>query len=374
MPVRSTRVATAPASARNSRGGRSDDPAADDDDVRDDRPTDAGHGGQHILTRPPTRPCWSRRWICACTPTRCPSCRSKRRSTSPLGPAAASIEIATGGQSSRAPPPARRAARRRRPSDARSRTRSARRGLRIAALNCSAWPFHPVRGAAARAAHPGHDPAGRRARGGPGRVDVGLPRRRPRGSTIDWLFYPWPADAVALVERQWADGDPVLAGDRRARGGERRPADRVRAPSAPPRLQRPDPGADAERRRAGHRRQPRPVAPVLAADGPAGGDPGRSARRSTTSISRTPRSWPTRWPWPGVLDQRPFDDPTATGLGLPDDRPGRTVRRSGGRSSPSSAAVGYDGALSIENEDPYQTHVEAVEEAAAFARPLVAGG
>ena len=40
----------------------------------------------------------------------------------------------------------------------------ASRGLRIAALNCSAWPLHPVHGHGPGGAHPRHDPAGRRAR------------------------------------------------------------------------------------------------------------------------------------------------------------------------------------------------------------------
>ena len=74
----------------------------------------------------------------------------------------------------------------------------------------------------------------------------------------------------------------------------------------------------------------------------------------------------------GVLDQRSFDDPAARAWVF------RTIGRAHGpafwRSFVSELrAVGYDGALSIENEDPYQTHVEAVEEAAALARPLVTG-
>jgi sugar phosphate isomerase/epimerase len=113
-----------------------------------------------------------------------------------------SIEIATGGQSS-APHlriealltdhGARRA----------FEAAFASRGLRIAALNCSAWPLHPVRGEAdARLIRDTIRLAGEL---GVDRIVTmsGCPGDGPRATTIDWLFYPWPSDAVALLERQW---------------------------------------------------------------------------------------------------------------------------------------------------------------------------
>ena len=36
----------------------------------------------------------------------------------------------------------------------------------------------------------------------------GCPGDGPAGTTVDWLFYPWPADAMALLERQWAEAIP----------------------------------------------------------------------------------------------------------------------------------------------------------------------
>ena len=74
----------------------------------------------------------------------------------------------------------------------------------------------------------------------------------------------------------------------------------------------------------------------------------------------------------GVLDARPFEDVANRAWVF------RTIGRAHGPEFWSAflaelAAVGYDGALSIENEDASQTHVEGVEEAAAFILPLLAG-
>ena len=33
--------------------------------------------------------------------------------------------------------------------------------------------------------------------------------------------------------------------------------------------------------------------------------------------------------------------------------------------------IGYDGALSLENEDPYQSYADGVRDAAAYVRPLL---
>ena len=73
----------------------------------------------------------------------------------------------------------------------------------------------------------------------------------------------------------------------------------------------------------------------------------------------------------GVLDQRPFEDVANRAWVF------RTVGRVHGAEFWSAfvrelAAVGYDDALSIENEDASQTHVAGVEEAAAFMLPLIA--
>jgi DNA-(apurinic or apyrimidinic site) lyase len=71
-----------------------------------------------------------------------------------------------------------------------------------------------------------------------------------------------------------------------------------------------------------------------------------------------------------VLDQRPFERVEERAWVF------RTIGRVHGPGFWSDfvaelRAVGYDGALSIENEDASQTHVEGVEEAAAFILPLL---
>ncbi len=79
----------------------------------------------------------------------------------------------------------------------------ATRGLRIAALNCSAWPLHPVHGEAQ--AQIIRDTI--RLAGELGVETVvsmsGTPGDGPGSTTVNWGFYPWPADAVALMNRQW---------------------------------------------------------------------------------------------------------------------------------------------------------------------------
>ena len=137
---------------------------------------------------------------------------------------ATGIEIATGGQSSA-------------PhlridellGDAAKRSEFAaafdRRGLRIAALNCSAWPLHPavgdehvalIRSTIRLAAELGVTQA---------RLDVGLPGRRTRRhrpSTSPGT--PGRRTSVALLERQWATAIDLwqdLAEDARQAGIER---------------------------------------------------------------------------------------------------------------------------------------------------------
>jgi sugar phosphate isomerase/epimerase len=115
---------------------------------------------------------------------------------------ATAIEIAAGGQSS-APHLNRRdllASR-----DARSRLvdEVATRGLRIAALNCSAWLLHPTRAAEQRQIV---EETFRLA----GLLGVrtvvtmsGCPGDGAGATTVNWPIYPWPDELVALRKRQW---------------------------------------------------------------------------------------------------------------------------------------------------------------------------
>jgi len=77
------------------------------------------------------------------------------------------------------------------------------RGLRIAALNCSAWPLHPVvgerhvaiiRSTIRLAAELGV----------PKLVTMsGNPGDGPADTAVNFVWYPWPEDSTALLERQW---------------------------------------------------------------------------------------------------------------------------------------------------------------------------
>ena len=245
----------------------------------------------------------------------------------------------------------------------------ATRGLRIAALNCSAWPLHPVRGDEQKAII--RDTI--RLAGELGVETVvsmsGTPGDGPGGSTIDWVFYPWPADAMALLARQWEAAIPFwqeMAAHAEAAGVrhiafELHPLHLV---FNVPTLQRmrdavgPVIGANMD---PSHLfwQQMDPLAAIRAL-GPAV----QHVHLKDTGLQ------PERVALAGVLDTTPFEDAGQRAWVF------RTVGRAHDRAWWSSfigalREVGYDGPLSIENEDPYQPAVEGVEEAAAFIRPLL---
>jgi sugar phosphate isomerase/epimerase len=98
------------------------------------------------------------------------------------------------------------------------------RGLRLAAINCSAWLLHPVRGEASRSTV-------ERAMQLAGVLGVdtivtmsGLPGDGPGATTTTWSWSTWPADAVALRERQWEQAISLWEGlvSRSRREGVRR--------------------------------------------------------------------------------------------------------------------------------------------------------
>lgn len=113
-----------------------------------------------------------------------------------------SVEIATGGQSSAPHLRIERLLESRHERDALVGACD-RRGLRVGALNCSAWPLHPVVGndheqliiSTIRLA---------------GLMDVdtvvtmsGTPGDGRDASTFNWVWYPWPDDALSLLDQQW---------------------------------------------------------------------------------------------------------------------------------------------------------------------------
>jgi sugar phosphate isomerase/epimerase len=71
----------------------------------------------------------------------------------------------------------------------------------------------------------------------------------------------------------------------------------------------------------------------------------------------------------GVLDARPFADPAKRAWTFCTVGRGGTVDWS--KFLQALREVGYDGPVSIENEDPFVDEVEGVLEAASFLRPLL---
>ncbi len=280
------------------------------------------------------------------------------------------IEIAVGGQSSaphlRIHDLLSDAARRQAFADAFSSRR-----LRIAALNCSAWPLHPVLGEE-------HTELIRATIRLASELEVskivtmsGNPGDGPHGSTVNWIWYPWPPDAVALLERQWQEAIPLwrdLGAYALVNGVERiafelHPLHLV---YNVPTLQRmreavgPVIGANVD---PSHMfwQQMDPVA-VIAALGPAV----HHVHLKDTQLV------PDQVAIAGVLDQRPFADPTQRAWVF------RTVGRAHDRAF-WTAFIGalrtarYDDVLSIENEDRSQPPEEGVRDAAAFINPLLSG-
>jgi len=245
----------------------------------------------------------------------------------------------------------------------------ASRGLRIAALNCSAWPLHPVEG-------PRQEAIIRDTIRLAGELGVdtvvsmsGTPGDGPGASTVDWVFYPWPEDAMALLARQWDVAIPFW--QEMTAHAEANGVRRIAFELHPlhlvfnvPTLRRmrdavgPIIGANMD---PSHLfwQQMDPLA-VIRALGPAI----HHVHLKDTGIQ------PEQVALAGVLDTTPFEDARERAWVF------RTVGRVHDRAWWSSfiatlRSVGYDGPLSIENEDPYQPAVEGVTEAAAFILPLI---
>jgi len=245
------------------------------------------------------------------------------------------------------------------------------RGLRLAALNCSAWPMHPVHGAAhielikntiRLAEMLGIDKI----------VTMsGCPGDGAGATTINWIWYPWPPDAVDLLERQWEQAIPLWSklsafaqdhGVRRV-ALELHPLHLVYNVPTLLRLREatsPVIGANVD---PSHMfwQQMDPLR-VIRALGPAV----HHVHLKDTELVDEEVALA------GVLDQRPFDSSGNRAWRF------RTV----GRAHPPAfwaeligalAEAGYTDVLSIENEDWLQDRVEGVTEAAMMMTTLLAG-
>jgi sugar phosphate isomerase/epimerase len=243
------------------------------------------------------------------------------------------------------------------------------RGLHIAALNCSAWPMHPVRGDADVALIR----STMRLAGelGIGTIVTmsGCPGDGPASSTIDFVWYPWPADATALLERQWMTAIDLwgdLAAEAGAAGIERialelHPLHLVYNVPTLTRLR------DA-------------VGPIIGANvDPShlfwqGMDPLAVVRALGPAVHhvhlKDTEVVADQVAIAGVLDHRPFEDPTKRAWVF------RTVGRVHDASFWASFVgalreVGYDDVLAIENEDAELAPEAAVEEAARFMQAVL---
>jgi sugar phosphate isomerase/epimerase len=245
------------------------------------------------------------------------------------------------------------------------------RGLRIAALNCSAWPMHPVMG-------PAHAELIRRTIELAARLDVhkivtmsGCPGDGPGGTTLNWVWSTWPDDQSALLARQWDEAIPfwqAMVAHATDHG-----VDRIAFELHPMQLVYNVPTL---------RRMRDAVGPVIGANL----DPSHLfwQQMDPLAVIRTlgdavlhvhlkdTMPEPDRLAIAGVLDQRLGTDPLERAwnfrtLGIGHDRAFWTAFVEALR------AAGYDDVLSIENEDPYQEGEEGVRQAAAFIAPLIAG-
>lgn len=281
---------------------------------------------------------------------------------------AAGVEIATGGQS--AAPHLRLdelMADRRARADFGAALDS--RGLRLSALNCSAWPMHPLHGIR-------HVEVIKETIRLAEKLDVhkivtmsGTPGDGRGASTINWVWYPWPPDAVSLLERQWEQAGYLWRdlGQFAIDHG----VERIALELHPLHLVYNVPTLLRMRQAVG---------PVIGANI----DPShmfwqqmeppaivRYLREAVYHVHlKDSQVVPEEVALAGVLDHRPF------GSGHPRAWVFRTIGRAHGAEFWADLVdalreVGYDDVLSIENEDVSEPAVESVHEAAALMRTVL---
>jgi sugar phosphate isomerase/epimerase len=283
---------------------------------------------------------------------------------------ATAIEIATGGQS-RAPHLDLDALL----ADNRLRAEFAAafesRGLRIAALNCSAWPLHPVVGER----HVAIIRSTIRLAAELGVTKLvtmsGNPGDGQAGTAVNFVWYPWPDDSTALLARQWDEAIALwrdLASEAEAAGIEAlafelHPLHLVYNVPTYERMRDavgPIIGVNLDPSHLFWQRMD-PLA-VVRALGPAV----RHVHLKDTEIVEDQAVLA------GVLDARPFADPARRAWVF------RTAGAVHDRAWWAAFVValreaGYDDALSIENEDAGLPPEASVEQAAAMVRSILVG-
>ncbi len=245
-----------------------------------------------------------------------------------------------------------------------------RRGLKIAALNCSGMPLHPVNGESAQQLI-------RLTIRLAGQLGVkrivtmsGSGGDGTHSTADNWVFYPWPPDAVALRERQWQVAIALwqdLASFAQDHGVEQ-----IAIELHPLHLVYNVPTLFRLREAVG---------PVMGANVDPSHlfwqqmDPQAVVRALSAAVYHVHlkdlQLVPDQVATAGVLDQRPFENPQQRAW----------VHRTIGQGHDSAfwsallgalKSIGYSGAVSIEHEDPFQSYEAGVSEAAAFLLPLLA--
>lgn len=253
---------------------------------------------------------------------------------------------------------------------ARQRYRAAieSRGLRLNSINCSSDPLHPVHGGEHRlliedsirlAGELGVDKI----------VSMsGCPGDSPQGRGANFIWFPWPNEMLEIREEQWEQGIEVwgeLAGFAREHGVERialelLPLQLVYNVPTLLRLREavgPVIGTNIDPSHMVWQQMDPPR--VVAALGPAV----HHVHLKDTEM------FADELALNGVLDVRPWDDPTRRSWVF------RTIGK--GQPAPFWSAfldalgkIGYDDVLSIENEDPLLPGAAGVYEAVAFLDSL----
>lgn len=276
------------------------------------------------------------------------------------------LELGTGGQS---PAPHLDLARLLSDEAARKRLRGEleAHGLEICALNCSAWPLHPLLGDRSRTLIEDTFALAELLEVETVVTMSGTPGDVPQSTTFTWSWYPWPEDQVALLERQWESA--LVLWEALAAKAVHHGISRIAFELHPlhlvynvPTLERireavgPVLGANVDPSHLVWQRMD--PAAVVAALGAAVHDVHlKDTRYDERELGLA-----------GVLDARPFADPErrawtfcTVGRGTVDWP----------RFLDALRGVGYDGPVSIENEDPFVGQVEGVLQAARFALPLL---
>jgi sugar phosphate isomerase/epimerase len=244
------------------------------------------------------------------------------------------------------------------------------RGLTISALNCSGMPLHPVRGQADRSLIRTTILLAERL--GIGKIVTmsGIGGDGPNSTTVNWAFFPWPDDQVALLDRQWASGIEYWR-DLTAFAGDHG-IDRIALELHPLHLAYNVPTLarlrDAVGPLVGATVDPSHLLWQLM-------DPQAVVRALKDAVYhvqlKDTEFVPDQLAVAGVLDDRTFSDPAHRSW----------IQRTIGRGHDAQFWSGFLGALretgygdfvSIENEDPFQSYEDGVREAAGFLQPLLA--